>query len=116
MALAGWEWIVVAGVLIVFFLWGPNKIPDLARAIGRARGEFERASKELTNPLEAPISTPTSTSTSAPSTAGADDTLITTAKKLGITTEGKTREEISNEILQKASANKSTPTAPQGKA
>ena len=46
MALAGWEWIVIAGVLIVFFLWGPNKIPDLARAIGQARREFERLLKK----------------------------------------------------------------------
>ena len=109
MALAGWEWIVIAGVLIVFFLWGPNKIPDLARAIGRARGEFERASKELSNPLEAPVSGPASTPGPTPSMTGADDAIITTAKKLGITTEGKTRDEISDEILQKANANKPPP-------
>jgi sec-independent protein translocase protein TatA len=116
MALAGWEWIVIAGVLIVFFLWGPNKIPDLARAIGRARGEFERASKELTNPLEAPIpgSVPGTVSSpgATPSMTGADDALITTAKRLGITTEGKTRDEISDEILQKANANKPPPAPP----
>ena len=116
MALAGWEWIVIAGVLIVFFLWGPNKIPDLARAIGRARGEFERASKELTNPLEAPMSGSVPGTASAPgvtpSMTGADDTLIATAKKLGIATEGKTRDEISDEILQKANANKPPPAPP----
>jgi sec-independent protein translocase protein TatA len=102
MALAGWEWIVIAGVLIVFFLWGPNKIPDLARAIGQARREFDKASKEITNPLEAPAST----AAPAPS---ADDTLVTTANKLGIETAGKTRDQISNEILQKANANKNEP-------
>ena len=112
MALAGWEWIVIAGVLIVFFLWGPNKIPDLARAIGRARGEFERASKELTNPLEAPVSGSSSAPGPAPSMTGADDTLVATAKKLGIVTEGKTRDEISDEILQKANASKPPPAPP----
>ena len=106
MALAGWEWIVIAGVLIVFFLWGPNKIPDLARAIGRARGEFERASKELPNPVEAPVSGSASAPVPTASVTGADDALIATAKKLGITTEGKTRDEISDEILQEASARK----------
>ena len=98
MALTGWEWIVIAGVLVVFFLWGPNKIPQLARAIGQARREFDRASKELTSPLEEKPAAVTS----------ADDALIDTAKKLGIATEGKTRDEISREIVQKASASKTT--------
>jgi len=111
MGLDSWEWTVIAGVLIVFLLWGPNKIPDLARAIGRAWREFERASKELTNPLESPVSTPVSTPTSTPSMTGSDDTLIATAKKLGISTEGKTRDEISDEILQKANANKPPPAS-----
>ena len=112
MGLDDWEWTVIVCVLLVFFLWGPNKIPDLARAIGRARREFERASKELTNPLEAPTSTPVSTPTSTPSMTGSDDTLITTAKRLGISTVGKTRDEISDEILQKANANKPPPAPP----
>jgi sec-independent protein translocase protein TatA len=111
MALAGWEWIVIAGVLIVFFLWGPNKIPDLARAIGQARREFDKASKEITNPLETPIST-SSPTVVAPAQTSADDAFINTAKKLGVATEGKTRDEISGEILQKASASKTTAPAP----
>ena len=112
MGLDDWEWTVIVGVLLVLFLWGPNKIPDLARAIGRARREFERASKELTNPLEAPVSTPVSTISSTPSMTGSDDTLVATAKELGISTVGKTRDEISNEILQKANANKPPPAPP----
>ena len=96
MPIMGWEWIVIVGVLVVFFLWGPNKIPQLARAVGQARREFDKASKELTSPG--------STSEEKPAPASADDTLIDTAKKLGITTEGKTRDEISQAILEKASA------------
>ena len=68
-------------------IWGPKRIPDLARAIGQARGEFERASREYVNPA-ATVSAPTS-----------DDILIETAKKLGINTEGKTKEQISQEII-----------------
>jgi sec-independent protein translocase protein TatA len=95
MALAGWEWIVIAGVIIIFFLWGPKKIPDLARAIGRARGEFEKASKEEPSPIE-----------EKPARTTADNALIDTAKKLGISTEGKTIDEIAREIAQRASASK----------
>ena len=115
MALAGYEWIIVAGVLIVFFLWGPNKIPDLARAVGQAKREFDRASKEITSPYpsETPASGPGSgatwTASPAPATAGGDDALINTAKKLGIVTEGRTRDEISNEILLLSNDNKPLP-------
>ena len=97
MALAGWEWIVIAGVLIIFFLWGPKKIPDLARAIGRARGEFQRGSKEEPGPTE-----------EKPAHRSSDDALIETAKKLGISTEGKTIDEIAHEIAQRAGTGKTS--------
>jgi sec-independent protein translocase protein TatA len=97
LAVTGWEMIVVAGVLVVIFLWGPNKIPELARSIGQARKEFEKAQKELTT-LPSSESSPASTE-SAP-----DDALISTAKRLGISTEGKTREEISKDIVEKATS------------
>ena len=99
-----WEWIVIAGVFIGLLFWGENRIPDLARTIGRAKREFDAAYKQLTNPVEAPASGPGAQWTPAPASpeTSSDDVLVTTAKKLGITTEGKTREEISNEILQTA--------------
>ena len=97
MPVTGWEWIVIVGVVVVFLLWGPNKIPQLARAIGQARKEFDKASKELTSP----------TTEEKPAPVSADDTLISTAKKLGIATEGKTRDEISREIVQKAGSSES---------
>jgi sec-independent protein translocase protein TatA len=99
LAVTGWEIIVVAGVLLVIFLWGPNKIPELARSIGQARREFEKAQKELTT-LPSGEDTPTQ---AAPAP---DDALISTARRLGITTEGKTRDEISKEIVGRATANK----------
>lgn len=93
MALAGWEWIVVVGIIAVLILWGPKKLPELARAIGEAKKEFEKASKEVTNPPSAEKTKPSS-----------DDLLIETAKKLGISTEGKTREQIAEEIVEKGKA------------
>ena len=91
MALVGFEAISVVVILVVIFLWGPQKLPEMARSIGLAKREFEKASRELTSPS---TYTPT-TSTSTPSTT---DPLIVAAKSLGITTEGKTKEEIAKEI------------------
>ncbi len=34
------------GVLLIVFLWGPKKLPELARSIGLAKEEFETVAKE----------------------------------------------------------------------
>jgi len=104
--LEGWEWIVIGGVAIVIIMWGPAKIPEFARAIGRAKGEFNKASKEFEDAA-------TVTTVSAPTAPAAqpikplksrDEILIETARNLGITTEGLTREQIAQEISNKANA------------
>jgi sec-independent protein translocase protein TatA len=87
LALIGYEWLIVVGILLVVFLWGPQKLPELARSIGLAKKEFDKATKEATSSITAP--TPAQPST---------DPLIVAAKNLGITTEGKTKEEIAKEI------------------
>jgi sec-independent protein translocase protein TatA len=94
MAIVGWELIVIAAVIMIFFLWGPTKIPQLARALGQVRKEFEGGSKQ---------SSPGEEKSAA---SGPQDALIDTAKKLGIATEGKTGDEISREIIQKANTSK----------
>jgi sec-independent protein translocase protein TatA len=92
LALVGYEWLVVIAVIAIIFLWGPQKLPELARSIGLARKEFEKASKE--------ISSGTASTSSAP--AASADSLIVAARDLGITTEGKTKEQIAKEIAEKA--------------
>lgn len=91
--ITGWEWIVILLIIAALILWGPKKLPELARSIGEARREFERASKEVT-------SLPPTTETKP----SGDDLLVETAKKLGISTEGKTKEQISQEIVEKVKA------------
>lgn len=80
--------LLILGVFAVILIWGPQKIPDLARSIGRARKEFDDASKGLVQPIS--------------SNTGSTDSLIDTARKIGITTEGKTREQISDDIVKAA--------------
>ena len=83
--------LVILGVLVVILIWGPSKIPELARAVGRARKEFDQASKGVT--ADNSVSTGTSS-----------DPLLGSAQRLGIATQGKTREQISDEIVRVARA------------
>jgi sec-independent protein translocase protein TatA len=41
----GPEWIVV-GVIAIAVLFGAKKIPEMARSVGRAQGEFKRGIRE----------------------------------------------------------------------
>jgi len=90
-AIYGLEWIVVAAIVIILLFWGPEKLPKIARSIGQAKKEFEKAAKgedEKTQAFQQQVQ--------------ADDKLLEVAKSLGIQTEGKTRDQIAQEILQKA--------------
>lgn len=116
--LDGWEWLIVGVIAIVIILWGPAKIPEFAKALGRAKGEFQKAQDEFTRAASETSTAPTAGSTSTPAAATAstatfaypppppplrnkDEVLIDTARSLGISTEGKTREQISQEITFK---------------
>lgn len=84
------EWVVIGVIILALILWGPSKIPELARALGRAKKEYVKASKEE------------SESTQEETSQINDDKLIEIAKSLGISTEGKTRDQIAKEIIERA--------------
>jgi len=106
--LEGWEWLIIGVVAIVIIMWGPAKIPEFAKALGRAKGEFNKASKEFENAATMAANSP-STSTTIPTATVAptqtlrskDELLLSTAHNLGIATDGKTREQLTEEINQK---------------
>jgi sec-independent protein translocase protein TatA len=105
--LEGWEWIIIGVVAIVIIMWGPAKIPQFARALGQAKGEFNKASKEFNNAaLATENGTPVVAQVVAspapvPTIKTKDEILLETAQKLGIPTQGKTREQLSEEISVK---------------
>jgi sec-independent protein translocase protein TatA len=84
------ELAIVGIVIVVFLVLGPKKIPELARALGMAKKEFTTGA-QMTPVAAAGIG----------SADMAGDDLMVAARKLGISTEGKTREQISAEIVRK---------------
>ena len=100
--LEGWEWLIIGVVAIVIIMWGPSKIPEFAKALGRAKGEFSKAQKEFTDAALTTENTQTSAAAPKQTIRTKDEMLLDTAKNLGISTDGKTREQITDEIAMKA--------------
>lgn len=101
MALVGFEPIIIGIILVVLFLWGPQKLPEIAKSIGLAKIELDKAKRELSSVTSFPALTELVPASPAPS--GASDPLVVAAKSLGISTEGKTKEELVKEITDKTS-------------
>jgi len=100
--LSGWEWLIIIIGLVVLLLWGPSKIPELARGLGSAKAEFDKASREGLYEIETPKAKASRYSD--------EDIIILIARSLGLTTEGKSREEIVQEIIANIKALKSSST------
>ena len=58
------ELIMIFAVALIFF--GPRKLPDIGRSIGRALGEFRRASNDLKSTLEEDVLSEESSNTIHP--------------------------------------------------
>jgi len=92
------EWAIVIVVILVLF-GSTKKIPEFARNLGRATGEFKRGQVELENELRK------SMSPDASSVKAANINYGEAAKNLGIETEGKSEEQLKTEIKEKLSNN-----------
>lgn len=80
-------------VMILLILFGPKRLPELARAFGRAKHEYERAASGKYPEEEE------TTTEKKKEEEDKEKLLIDTAKKLGISTEGKTLDQIAEEIV-----------------
>ncbi len=96
MAIVGIEWIIIIVLIVIFLIWGPSKIPELARAFGKAKKEFQKAVKEAEEIKEEAIST-----IDVQELKKDVDMLMEVAKKLGVPTEGRTKAEIYNDVMAK---------------
>lgn len=88
--LGGQEWIVILIALVIILIWGPSKLPSLARGLGEAIREFRKASAGIEEEPKR-----------VEKREEIDQKIIEMAKSLGISTEGKTKEQLLEEINKK---------------
>lgn len=62
----GIEWIILLIILAVLFLFGPQKLPELARGVGRALGEFQRGRMEIEREIRGQLAQPTAIEVRSP--------------------------------------------------
>jgi Sec-independent protein translocase protein TatA len=84
MAIFGTELLIIGGIIFLIFLFKPRAIADLARSLGEVVSEFRKGRDDS---YEA---------------GKKEELLVETAERLGIRTEGKTPNQIREEILAKA--------------
>jgi len=87
---------IVLIVVAIIVLFGASKIPDLARSLGKATGEFKKGQKEIEREL-------TDVEKSIKETPDEDKSskIKQVARDLGISIEGKTDEQLLEEIQKK---------------
>ncbi|MCP8323676.1 MAG: twin-arginine translocase TatA/TatE family subunit [Candidatus Methylarchaceae archaeon HK02M2] len=84
--------ILIVAVFAIILLFGAKKVPEMARAFGRAKGEFERGKQEIDKELKEITKTPSKKEETE------REKLIKAANSLGINTYGKTDEQLREEI------------------
>ncbi len=88
----GFEWIILLIVIAILLLFGPQKLPELARSIGRAWGEFRRGKMEVERQIQQEFMT-------EPQASGTR--LRDAASELGISATGKGEAQLKLEIARK---------------
>ncbi|RFB00246.1 Sec-independent protein translocase subunit TatA/TatB [Pyrobaculum aerophilum] len=83
------EMILILIAIVIILIWGPSKLPALARGMGEAIREFRRAASGVEEHKR------------EEKKEEIDQKIIEMARSLGISTEGKTKEQILDEINKK---------------
>lgn len=90
------EWLIV--IVAVLFLFGSSKkIPEFARNLGRATGEFKKGQVELENQIRKAVNTPSPTTSSNQDHINYQDV----ARSMGIETENKNDDDLKKEISER---------------
>ncbi|MHB1907701.1 MAG: Sec-independent protein translocase subunit TatA/TatB [Nitrososphaerales archaeon] len=84
-------WILIAAIAV--FLFGGDKIPQIARYIGDARREFDKGWRGISTSIAQNTTNPPRVEFLS-----SEDPLIVAAKREGIDTTGKTKEQVASDL------------------
>lgn len=87
--------ILIIIFVIVILLFGAKKLPELARSLGRAKGEFDRGKMDIEREIRE------EKAKDAKREEKEEKDTVKAAKALGIDTEGKSEDELKKEIAKK---------------
>jgi sec-independent protein translocase protein TatA len=100
--------LIVIGILVIVLLFGAAKVPQLARSFGQAMGEFKKAKREAELDLKKFEDTVGSEAQELPKARAKTSekkreevNIREVARYMGIETEGKTDEELKEEVEAK---------------
>ena len=82
---------IILIAIVIILIWGPSKLPSLARGMGEAIREFRKAASGVAEEEVRRVE----------KREEIDQKIIEMARSLGISTEGKTKEQILDEINRK---------------
>jgi sec-independent protein translocase protein TatA len=85
--------LIILIFIVVILLFGAKKIPELAKGIGRAVGEFKRGKMEIEREIA-------QSSADGPASTAGSDGITVAAKELGLIVEGRSQAELREKILE----------------
>jgi sec-independent protein translocase protein TatA len=85
--------VIIFIAIVALLLFGPDKLPEYIRELGKLYGEFKKAQRDLESELNKATVTPPVMPPKKPSS-----TVIEIARKMGVSPEGKTEEQLLKEI------------------
>lgn len=91
-------------LIAALFLFGPNKLPELARSLGKAAGEFKKAQMETEfeiKRLDKPVN-------------DKDKKILNLAKEMGLDASNKTTEQLIEEIRTMIKSQETSPLKKAG--
>ncbi len=97
--IANFEWIILLVIIAIVLLLGPTKLPELARGIGKAIGEFRRGRMEVERELKKELSE-TPTLPEAQKVVEISPRILDAARQLGIDVLGKKERDLKVSIIK----------------
>ncbi|NJD78811.1 MAG: twin-arginine translocase TatA/TatE family subunit [Candidatus Methanoperedens sp.] len=92
-------------LVIALFLFGPDKLPEMARSLGKAAGEFKRAQIEAEHEMNKALNEPSNDKESK---------IKKLAVEMGLDVNNKTTEQLVEEIRTKIKSKEGTPIKAAG--